>query len=159
MKLFVVVGSIFPFDRLIKTVDSWISEYNNLQVIAQIGDSKICPKNMTYYKKLQVKDFNRIFDDADLIISHAGMGIILKSLEAGKPIVVMPRRLDLKEHNTNHQIDTAKAFKAMNYIHVAMNEKELITILKDPTSLKSRHTINPYASESLIKSIKDFIDS
>ena len=157
MKIFVIVGSIFPFDRLVRHIDSWIPDRGDFQVTAQIGKSRYVPQKMDYHSLMDTDVFNRTFDEADLIISHAGMGTILKSLVSAKPIIVMPRQLKLKEHNTNHQVDTARAFKELDYIHVAMDEDELDRLLEHSERIVSKHTIGQYASAQLIDAVRQFI--
>lgn len=157
MKIFLVVGSQIPFDRLVKVIDQWASGKDDIQVIGQIGYGKYKPENILAHPILQTDEFNRIFDDSDLIITHAGMGVILKSLVAAKPIVALPRRLELNEVNTDHQTATARAFEQMNYISVAWDEQELLEYLKNPDGIVSNMTIGEYASEKLIMSLREFI--
>jgi len=158
MKIFLVVGTLFPFDRLVKVIDQWASGNSSTQVTGQIGYGRYKPENIHAFPILKADEFNRIFSESDLIVTHAGMGIILKSLVDGKPIVVLPRKLELKEVNTDHQMATAKALEKMNYIRVAWNSQELLEYLKDPSEISSIVKIGEYASEALITSIKEFIN-
>ena len=159
MRIFLVVGTLFPFDRLVMLIDLWASRKEDIQVTGQIGYGEYKPKNIRALSILKADEFNRIFDESDLIITHAGMGVILKSLVASKPIVVLPRRLELKEVNTNHQIATARALEKMNYIRVAWDEQELLEYLENPAKISSNITIGEYASEELITSLKEFINA
>ena len=43
MKIFVVVGTLFPFDRLIETIDNWAQTNKDVFVTGQIGKSKFIP--------------------------------------------------------------------------------------------------------------------
>ena len=54
------------------------------------------------------------------------MGSIITALELGKRIIVMPRRADLGEHRSDHQVATAKRFAEQGRIEVAFNERELL---------------------------------
>ncbi len=159
MRIFLVVGTLFPFDRLVMLIDQWASGKKDIQLTGQIGYGKYKPENMLAFPILKADEFNRIFNESDLIVTHAGMGVILKSLVASKPIVVLPRRLELKEVNTNHQIATARALEKMNYIRVAWDEKELLEYLENPAKISSNITIGEYASEALITSLKEFINA
>lgn len=157
MNILLVVGTLFPFDRLVREIDQWASVKENIKVTGQIGFGKFKPKHMQYYNMLKAAEFNKIFNDSDLIITHAGMGIILKSLVAGKPIVVLPRKLELKEHTTDHQMATAKALDKMKYVHVAWDNEELLHYLKDPSAITSKMSIGEYATGNLVDSIQQFI--
>ena len=157
MKVFLVVGTLFPFDRLVKEVDRWAGINRNIQVVGQVGFGKYMTENMEAYTVQKAEDFNRVFDESDLIVAHAGMGVILKSLVANKPIVVLPRRLKFKEHTTDHQMDTAKAFDDLGYVHVAWDTGHLQKILEEPEKIQSKRKIGKYASESLINALRNFI--
>lgn len=158
MNIFLVVGSLFPFDRLVRVVDEWAASQDQIRVIGQIGDGDYEPKNMEAYRILEAEDFNKRFTESDLIITHAGMGIILKSLVVQKPIVVFPRKVSLKEVNTDHQIATAKALDKLNYVQVAWESEDLKTILRDPASIKSKVMIGEVASAELLGAIRQFIN-
>ncbi|KHD07587.1 hypothetical protein PN36_20110 [Candidatus Thiomargarita nelsonii] len=119
--IFVTVGTQFPFDRLIKGVDSWL----NQSVVAQIGHSAYLPKRMAFYDFLGAKEFDEKFKEADLIVSHAGMGNILKAFDYRKPIIIMPRRSELGEHRNNHQIESSKYFGSFDGIEVVNTVQEL----------------------------------
>jgi UDP-N-acetylglucosamine transferase subunit ALG13 len=157
MKIFVTVGSLFPFDRLISTVDAW-SEKSGHQVVAQIGKTKMTPRHMEYHDLLYAGEYNRIFNEADLIISHAGMGVILKSLVHSKPLLVMPRKVIYEEVTTDHQLATARIYDSLGYINVAWDEQQLIKCLDKPSEIIPRKNISPYASEQLIAGLRDFIE-
>jgi len=158
MKIFVIVGSLFPFDRLISTIDAWAATRKDIEITAQIGKSNFTPINLKYYVSLGAKEFNSCFSQSDLIISHAGMGVILKSLVENKPLLILPRRLEYKEHTTDHQMATVNAFSKMHYINIAMDTDALIEYLKEPERIVSRHQISPNASESLINTLRGFIE-
>lgn len=157
MKVFLVVGTLFPFDRLVKEIDRWAGENREVNVVAQVGYGKYKVKHIEAFAMVSAKDFNRIFDESDLIITHAGMGIIIKSLVAEKPIVVLPRRLELKEHTTDHQMATARALDKKDYVYIAWDIDQLRDYLKDPKKIRSRQVIGEYASSSLLESLRDFI--
>lgn len=159
MRIFLVVGTLFPFDRLVELIDQWAGSRKDVKVVGQIGDSRLKPQHMEYHSMLNTEDFNRVFDEAKLIVTHVGMGIILKSLVAGKPIVVLPRKLEYRETTTDHQMATARALDEMNYVQLAWTEEDLLEILKEPGTILSKTTISEYPSEPLISVLKEFIDN
>lgn len=157
MKIFLVVGTQEPFDRLVKEVDDWAENMEGIELFGQIGEGKYIPQNMSFKKILPPNEFNRILEDSDLIITHAGMGIILKSLVAGKPILVLPRRLALRELNTDHQIATATALEGKGYIQVAWDNSQLLEALNNLKEIRSKKTIPKFGSEMLLNTIHTFI--
>ena len=102
--IFVAVGTQFPFDRLIQCVDEWALE-NNMPVHAQIASGEYTPRHASWDRFMTTDSFNEKLNAAELIISHAGMGNIITSLENSKPIIVMNRQHKLGEHRNDHQAD------------------------------------------------------
>ena len=153
--IFVTIGTQLPFDRLIKIIDELAPQLNE-EVIAQVYQCGFTPQNIKTVDFLAPDKFNTLFDEARLIISHAGMGTILSALQKDKPIIVFPRIAALGEHRIEHQLATARKFKEMGTINVAMSEEELRELLhKD---LQPKKNIGEFASVSLIKAVEDFID-
>jgi UDP-N-acetylglucosamine transferase subunit ALG13 len=159
MKIFVVVGTLHPFDRLIKTIDNWAANKKDLEITCQIGEGGFIPKSIKYFESLYAKDFNACFSESDLIIGHAGMGVVLKSLVENKPILIMPRKLELMEHATDHQMATARALAKMDYVNIAWNEDELLGFLNKFQEILPKHKISEYASGNLIKTLSEFIEN
>jgi UDP-N-acetylglucosamine transferase subunit ALG13 len=86
------------------------------------------------------------------------MGSILTALQFGKPILVMPRRGDLRETRNDHQVATAERFAALGKIAVARDETEIAEQMDRLSELRSTQKIGPHASEQLIGAIRAFIN-
>ncbi len=153
--IFVTIGTQAPFDRFIKIIDEVAPQINE-EIIAQVYKCGFTPKNIKTVDFLAPDEFNNLFEKADLIISHAGMGTILSALQKHKPIIIFPRIAALGEHRNEHQLATAEKFKELRSVYVAMNEQELkeLMLRKDLVPL---HEIGAEASESLIQSLEEFI--
>ncbi|MDQ8188064.1 glycosyltransferase [Pelagicoccus sp. SDUM812002] len=156
-KIFVTVGTDLPFDRLVKAVDHWAEQHPQYDVLAQIGDSLFVPSNMLFQKFVEPDEYKRIFSQSALIVSHAGMGTILTSLQFQKPLLVVPRKASLGEHRNEHQLATAKHLKSLNKVEVAEDEHELIKKLSTFSELKIKDPIGPFACKRLTDSISKFI--
>jgi len=156
--IFVTVGTELPFDRLVGVVDEWAGRTGRADVFAQIGDSYKSPLNIRYKTFIEPADFARHFTEADVIVSHAGMGTILSALQFQKPIVVMPRRAALQEHRNEHQLATARRLAALGKVTVALDEAELRQTLDRLGDLKAHDRIGAYASDGLITALREFID-
>lgn len=85
------------------------------------------------------------------------MGSILTALQYGKPILVMPRRGDLKETRNDHQVATAQRFRELGKVAVAMDEGELPGELERLRSLKPGQRISAHASPALLEAVRGFI--
>lgn len=135
-KIFLTVGTQAPFDRLVKLIDDWVKGKKNVDVFGQIGKYKYQPKNFSFVETLNEIDFNNYFKDADLIISHAGMGTIIKSCEIGKPIIVLPRLMRYKEHRNDHQVNTVEGLSKAGYIYHCYDDTDLLTLLTNLDQIK-----------------------
>jgi UDP-N-acetylglucosamine transferase subunit ALG13 len=155
--IFVTVGAQMPFDRMVRTVDEWAHLRGRSDVFAQIGCTDWTPRHIEFVHLLEPDDFRLRVRKADVIVAHAGMGSILTALEAGKPILVMPRRGDLKETRNDHQVATARRFGDQGRVAVAMDEHELAQRLDELSSLGSSAPISNGASPRLIDAVRSFI--
>ncbi len=55
------------------TTDTFCGEHSEIELIAQIGKSKYEPKNFEAREQLSIAGFDQLFEQASLIISHAGI--------------------------------------------------------------------------------------
>lgn len=161
MKIFLTIGTQEPFDRLIKFVDEIAENFkeNSISIQAQISYSDYMAKNIDTFDFITPNQFELKFNQADLIISHAGMGTIISASTMNKSIIVMPRLAKLGEHRNDHQLATAKAFKDLGYVHVAYSIEELNQLmdLAIAGKLPHLHKIGEYASSKLLSAIENFI--
>ena len=104
--IFVTVGSQkFQFDRLLKTIDDLIENKTIKDpVYAQIGYSNYLPRHYSSTKFLDRTEFMSFIEKADIIITHGGTGVIIKSVKMGKKIVAVPRLAKYGEHVDDHQL-------------------------------------------------------
>ena len=158
-RIFITVGTDLPFDRLIRAVDAWAADNPQHHVYAQIGATSYQPENIEYAPFIEPADFKQRFREADIIVSHAGMGTILSSLQYQKPLLVMPRIAALGEHRNEHQLATAKHLAELDRVNVAQDETALIRMLNDLGSLPTKEKIGPYASPELTEALKRFIEA
>ena len=115
--IFLTVGTQFPFDRLVKSVDKEIGR-NGLEeeVFAQIGNSDYRPENFEAVSSIEKEVFDANVSRARAMIGHAGMGTITVALEHGKPLLVMPRLKKYGEVVNDHQLAIAREFEKNIYV-------------------------------------------
>lgn len=155
--IFVTVGTDLPFDRMLKVIDAWAGERGRRDVFAQIGEGGWKPSHIEHSEFLQPPDFKKRFNEATLIISHAGMGTILSALFYGKPILVMPKRASLGEHRSEHQVATAKKMMELGNVNVAFDEDELRHRLDHLEDLRPPRLIGDFAGPELVGGLREFI--
>ena len=127
--IFVTVGTQLTFDRLIAAVDEWAGKNLTHKVVLQSGVSDIQPEFCEVKEYIEASEWEQLFHEAEFIIAHAGMGTILKCLDAGKPLIVMPRLESLGEHRNDHQIATVSKFSEIPGIIVANDKTQLFSAI------------------------------
>lgn len=155
--IFITVGSQLTFDRLLKAVDKEI-EAGNIkdQVIVQGGKTKFKSKNMKIIKFLELNEFDKYIKDADLIISHGGVGSIIDALKYNKTVIATPRLKKYKEALNDHQIQIIENFGIEGYIIPLLDLTELnLAIEKVKTFKPKKYKSN---TNKMVKLIEDFID-
>jgi len=157
--MFVTVGSQGPFDRLIRTIDRWAGLQRDINIFAQIGRSAYRPRNFPTIPFMSPFEFRSQVEAAAVVVGHAGIGSIITALEFGKRMVVLPRRDDLGETRSDHQLATANRLAQDGRITVAFTEEELMITLDRLDLVRSVHAIDRQASPRLIRTIRAFLEA
>ena len=157
--IFVVTGTQkFQFNRLLKTIDELVkSSVIRETVFAQRGNSDYIPQYYESVDFISKEDFKDKINEADIVITHAGVSTIISAIGANKPTIVMPRLSKYKEHVDDHQVDICEAFAESNYVIYCQNIDELSQLI-----VKSRgHSFNRYQSHrnEFKKVINDYLES
>ena len=106
--IFAAVGSSqTPFDRLVKAVDQLASQVAE-EVMIQIGVSRYQPKVAKYFRFCDAEKMTALLQQAEIVIAHAGFGIITDCIRLNKSLILIPRehrfgdaegnQLELAEH-------------------------------------------------------------
>jgi UDP-N-acetylglucosamine transferase subunit ALG13 len=156
--ILVTVGSMMPFDRLIRSADGWAERHPEEDVLAQIGSGTYTPLHMRAVKMLSPEELRERLQESRIVIGHAGMGTIIMALELQKPLIVLPRLQHLGEHTTDHQVATAKKFQDRAGIFVAWDEKEAVDALSGAWVPACLPNFPNQASSELLDCIRKFID-
>ena len=128
--IYVSVGSMMPFERLVRSMDGFAAQRPDLDVLIQIGRGKTEPAHARFVRLMPPADYRAMVAGCRLFVAHAGMGSIIAAIEAGKPLLMLPRRQSLGEHNTEHQLATAHNIGNRPGLHVAADEADLLTRTK-----------------------------
>jgi len=150
--IFLTVGTLFPFDRLVTAVDNAAAE--NLfgeDVIAQVGKGGVKCRNIKCIEVLDKDEFDEYVKQASCLISHAGMGSITMALSHNKPLLVMPRMKKYGEHVNDHQLGTANKFEQLGHVLVANKEDEI------PEKIKQLKSFVPQPRRVQTKAVVDRI--
>ena len=83
---------------------------------------------------------------ASRIVSHAGIGTVLKAKEYRKPIILFPRRAATGEHRNDHQMATCAQLEGRPGIFVAYDDAALAQLLSQTSSELSPQGREPAAA-------------
>lgn len=156
--IFLTVGTLFPFDRLVMAVDKAVAEdLLEEYLIAQVGRGGARCRNIKCVEVLEKDEFDKYVNNASCLISHAGMGSIAVALSHNKPLLVMPRRKKYGEAVNDHQVAIAKRLEELGHVLAAYNEKDL------PNKIKELKTFIPKPRkaepEKVAAKIAEYLDS
>lgn len=108
-KVFVTLGTIRPygFRRLAERVVEILPP--GMDVEWQTGETESHGLPGTVHRYLPHEQFDRAVAEADVVITHAGVGTLLGLLKAGVQPIAVPRRAQFGEHVDDHQQQAARA--------------------------------------------------
>jgi UDP-N-acetylglucosamine transferase subunit ALG13 len=127
----VTVGTILPFDRLVKAVAALGKESGRPStIVAQVGEGGFVPEGMEVHEAIEFDRMSNLLERANVVFCHGGTGSLITALQRGCRVVAMPRRQDLGEHYNDHQQEIVSAFAARGLIEVAEEASDLESALE-----------------------------
>ena len=146
------------FHRLLEEIQKNIDDGNiKEKVVVQAGYTQFESKDMTIYNQLPKEQLQELIKEADLIITHGGVGSIISSITNGKKVIAVPRLQKYKEHVNDHQLDIINSFNESGYIIGIHSVEELKEALKKVPDFEPKEYVQN--TGNIIKIIKDFIDN
>jgi UDP-N-acetylglucosamine transferase subunit ALG13 len=157
--IFVTVGSMMAFDRLILSMDKWALAHTDSDVLAQIGGGDYRPSHMRWTRMLPPSKFQEAVRDAVIMVAHAGMGSYFVAAEMRKPIVMLPRLAANREHTTDHQVHTIKWLRDKPGVYAAMSDDELAPAIAKAMTGRSAASaeFTRFAPEPFLARVRQFL--
>jgi len=112
---------------------------------------------MEIFDFIPLAKMNTLLNEADLIITHGGVGSITSALKLGKKVIAVSRLKEFNEHVNNHQIQIIDAFDANGYLKGTHNVDDLEEILKTISSFKPKKFISN--TGNILNIVSEFIDN
>ena len=145
------------FNRLLEEIEKNIEDGTiKEKVIVQAGYTKFETDKMEIIDLMSKEQLEKFQDEANLIITHGGVGSIISSIEKGKKVIAVPRMHEYGEHVNNHQKEIVKDFNDKGYIigiEKVEKLKQAIEKIKDFEPKKYQPN-----NEKMLKIIEEFID-
>lgn len=137
--IFLTVGSMFPFDRLVQSVDEMVANGQlDDEVFAQIGEGQFEPRHMKFCRFLDNIEFEDKVGTATCLLGHAGIGTITLALSRRIPALVVPRLSRFGEHVNDHQFATARKFEELGHVLVAYDVQDIPSKLHELRGFTAR---------------------
>ena len=145
------------FHRLLEEVEKNIKDGTiKEEVIVQAGYTKFQSHRMRIIDLMSKEQLQEFQDEANLIITHGGVGSIISSIEKGKKVIAVPRMHEYGEHVNNHQKEIVKDFNDKGYIIGIEKVEDLKqAIIKSKEFEPKKYQPN---NEKMLKIIEEFID-
>ena len=145
------------FERLLKAIDKEIEKGNiKDKVIVQAGYTKYESPNMEIFDLIPNDEFDKLVSEADLIITHGGVGSILSAIKNNKIVIAAPRLKKYKEHTNDHQKEIIEEFVKDGYILGLNDFNKLDKVLIKSKSFKPKKFVSN--TDNMISLIRNYID-
>ena len=142
--IFVVLGTQDKqFTRLLKAVDKEIEKGTiKGEVVVQAGQTKYESSNMKIFDLVSAPEFDKLMDEADIVITHGGAGSILGAIKRGKKVIATPRLAKYKEHHNDHQKQIVGEFAKEGYILELDDMNDLGKMIKEVKKFKPKKFVS-----------------
>ncbi|MBQ8547410.1 MAG: glycosyl transferase, partial [Lachnospiraceae bacterium] len=114
----------FQMDRLVQAADK-LAETVSEEIFVQSGNSTYVPEHCMSENFVDAQEFQRMIEECSVLITHSGVGTIMRGIGAGKPVVVVPRLAKYHEHVDDHQVQIAEAFASKGCVLYCTDLTEL----------------------------------
>ncbi|MGM7721705.1 PssE/Cps14G family polysaccharide biosynthesis glycosyltransferase [uncultured Metabacillus sp.] len=153
--IFITLGTQrFPLNRIVDQVKELRKTYKG-DIVIQNGYTKCDLSGVLSQSFMDSELFVNYIKEADIVITHGGTSSIIKSLEAQKKVIAVPRLAKFKEHVDDHQLDICLTFEEKGYLTVLKEDEHIIDKIE---GLKTQ-TFNKYISNKrdLLNDIAHYI--
>lgn len=96
----------YPFRAMLEAVVPLLSGVDH--VLYQTGDADVSHLGIEGRPSVPHVELQQAIRDADVVISHAGVGAAMSALDMGKHPILIPRRAEKHEHIDGHQVQVAR---------------------------------------------------
>lgn len=146
------------FKRLLQEIEDCIDNgFIKERVVVQAGFTKYKTDKMKVFDLISKEVLDNLIDEANVVITHGGVGSIIMALQKHKKVIAVPRLHEYNEHVNNHQRQIINIFSQKEYLIGLQNVEDLPEALKQLDSFKPKE----YESDNkkIIKTIEGFIDN
>ena len=149
------------FHRLLEEIDKLVEKgIIKEEILVQAGHTKYESKNMKIFDLIPSEELEKYQEQADLIITHGGVGSIVGSIKKGKKVIAVPRLHKYHEHVNDHQKQIVETYEKKGYIIGIQNVEDLENaILRVKDFIPKKYESENNGNEKMLKIIEDFIEA
>ena len=136
----------------------------NKELNEKINNQKIKnkeKKNITVFNMLKPEDMKKYIINANIVITHAGVGTIMECIENNKDIIVLPRKEENGEHVNNHQEEIAYEMEKNGLLYKVDTYEKMkeivIELIKNTNNKKEKKYISN--NEKFNDMLIDYLES
>ena len=155
MILFLVGSHYEGFDRLVKVAD-WLASQTDEQVVVQFGSSRYRPRVASGFDFCDHEALSQRVSEADVIVTHGGIGSILLCIDSKKPFIIFPRKKSRGEALDDHQDEIAEELQKRGLANVANDKRQVAFAVKHPGTCLA--TPADSSRQSLLRRLRSFVD-
>lgn len=146
------------FSRLLKAIESCINNGTiQEEVIVQAGSTKYKAEKMQIFDLIGREELDNYKKQANLIITHGGVGSIVGALKMNKKVIAVPRLKKYGEHVNDHQKQIVENFNSKGYIKGIHDITELEQAIKEIENFQPKQFVSN--TESIINIVESYIDN
>ena len=112
---------------MIRAVEPLADEH---EVIVQGGHNHYPSSKMTVLGFVDKEEIQKLYERADVIITHAGAGSMIQALKNEKRTIAVPRLSKYHEHVNDHQLELASKLEALGYLLVFHEGDDMEVLFK-----------------------------
>ena len=145
------------FSRLLKAVEREVQN-GTIQdrVVVQAGQTHYESSCMEILDLLPAPEFEKLMDDADLIITHGGAGTILSAIKKGKKVIAAARLAKYGEHHNDHQKQIIGEFAKQGYLLELKDFQKLDKMIEKSKTFRPKKFVSN--TKHMIKLLENYID-
>ena len=146
------------FSRLLKEIENCIDEgIIKEQVLVQAGATKYKTNKMQVFDYMAREELDGKKQEANIIITHGGVGSIVGALKMNKKVIAVPRLKKYGEHVNDHQKQIVENFHKQEYIKGVMEISNLKQEIKNIDKFKPRKFVSN--TQSIINIVEEYIET
>ena len=157
--IFVTIGTAergIDFTRLVREMDRIAADLGE-DVLIQRGTVEYEPMHARHVRFVRFDEALRLFRDADLVVGHCGAGTVLNAILFRKPIIIVPRRAEAGELDTDdHQMQLAREVEGMPGVRVVWEIERLEDAVREALALRQAPQPSAHRKEFL-EAIRAFL--